>query len=118
MGILRIKNLRLPAKHGVYDFEKNEIGIFGIDIHMHLDLNNAMKSDNLDETVDYFEVVELVKRIFSEKDYNLIECVAGRIGNEIIKKFYIEKVVVKIRKPHAPINANLDTVEVEIEKSR
>ena len=118
MGIIRILNLRIPARHGVYEFEKNKEGIFEIDIHMHLDLKNAMLSDNLKDSIDYSKVVELVKKIFFENDYNLIEYVAGRICEGILEKSPIQKVVIKIRKPHAPIDADLDTVEVEIERIR
>ena len=57
-----------------------------------------------------------VKKIFSENDCNLIEYVAGRICEGILEKYPIQKVVIKIRKPHAPIDADLDTVEVEIER--
>ena len=35
-----------------------------------------------------------------------------------MEKYSVEKVIVKVRKPHAPINADLDTVEVEVEQSR
>ena len=118
MSILSIKNLKVPAKHGVYDFEKNKSGIFEIDIYISLDLANAMISDDLQDSVDYAKVVELVKRVFSKKDYNLIEFAAGKICEEIMKEYSIEKVIVKVRKPHAPINADFDTVEVEIEQSR
>ena len=48
----------------------------------------------------------------------MIEFAAGKICEEIMEKYSIEKVIVKVRKPHAPINADLDTVEVEIEQSK
>ena len=72
MDKIRILNLRIPAKHGVYDFEKKSVGIFEIDIQMQIDLSKAMISDDLKDTVDYNDVVELTKKIFSENDYNLI----------------------------------------------
>ena len=106
----------MPAKHGVYEFEKEKEGIFEVDIYMYLDLKNAMISDDLKDSVDYSKVVDLVKKIFSESDCNLIEYVAGRICEGILEKYPIQKVVIKIRKPHAPIVADLDTVEVEIER--
>ena len=106
------------AKHGVYDFEKEKEGLFEIDIYMYLDLKNAMISDDLKDSVDYSKVVDLVREIFSENDCNLIEYVAGKICKGILEKYPIQKVVIKIRKPHAPINADLDTVEVEIERNR
>ena len=118
MGIIRILNLRIPARHGVYEFEKNKEGIFEIDIHMHLDLKNAMLSDNLKDSIDYSKVVELVTKTFSNNNYNLIEYVAGILCEKIFKNYPIEKVIVKIRKPHAPIRADLDTVEVEIERNK
>lgn len=118
MDIIKILNLRLLAKHGVYDFEKEKEGLFEVDIYMYLDLKNAMISDDLKDSVDYSKVVDLVREIFSENDCNLIEYVAGKICKGILEKYPIQKVVIKIRKPHAPINADLDTVEVEIERNR
>ena len=108
----------MPAKHGVYEFEKEKEGIFEVDIYMYLDLKNAMISDDLKDSVDYSKVVDLVREIFSENDCNLIEYVAGKLCKGILEKYPIQKVVIKIRKPHAPINADLDTVEVEIERNK
>ena len=118
MEKIKILNLRLPGKHGVYDFEKNKKGVFELDIYLHLNLKDAMLSDDLKDSVDYSRVVELIKKIFSENDCNLIEFVAGRICTGILEEYPIQKVVIKIRKPHAPIDADLDTVEVEIERNK
>ena len=43
---------------------------------------------------------------------------ANKIGDQILSKFKIEKVLVRVRKPKAQISGALDTVEVEIEKSK
>ena len=104
------------GNHGVYDFEKKKEGVFELDIYLDLDLSSALLTDDLKDSVDYSKVVELVKKIFYENDCNLIEYVAGRICEGILEKYPIQKVVIKIRKPHAPIDADLDTVEVEIER--
>ena len=118
MDKIKILNLKLAGKHGVYDFEKKKEGVFELDIFLYLNLKNAIISDNLKDSVDYSKIVELVKKIFSDNDCNLIEYVAGRICESIIEKYPIHKVIIKIRKPHAPIDADLDTVEVEIERKR
>tara|TARA_B100001121_G_scaffold121345_1_gene106421 strand:+ start:932 stop:1291 length:360 start_codon:yes stop_codon:yes gene_type:complete len=115
---INILNLRLAGKHGVYDFEKKKEGVFELDIFLYLNLRSALLSDNLKDSVDYSKVVKLVKKIFFENDCNLIEYLASKICEGILEKYPIQKVVVKIRKPHAPIDANLDTVEVEIERIR
>ena len=118
MDKIKILNLKLAGKHGVYDFEKKKEGVFELDIFLYLNLKSAIISDNLKDSIDYSKVVELVRRIFSKNDCNLIEYVAGRICEGILEKYPIQKVVIKIRKPHAPINADFDTVEVEIERIR
>ncbi len=118
MEKIKISNLRLNGKHGVYDFEKKKERVFELDIYMYINLRDALLSDDLNDSVDYSKIVELVKKIFAENDCNLIEYLAGRICQGILEKYPIQKVVIKIRKPHAPINADFDTVEVEIERNK
>ena len=36
MDSIRIKNIKISARHGVYEFEKEKDGIFEIDINLYL----------------------------------------------------------------------------------
>ena len=114
MDKIRILNLKVPAKHGVYDFEKHKDGLFEIDVEMELDLSRAGISDQIEDTIDYCDAVRLITETFTSKDYNLIESVGEKICKNLIKYYSLKMVKVKIRKPHAPIVASLDTVEIEI----
>ena len=114
MDKISIINLKILARHGVYDFEKDKDGLFELDIEMYTNLSKPGKSDLLIDTVNYDEAIGVVTDIFQGKDYNLIEAAAEDICKELLSKYSIEKVNVRIRKPHAPIKANLDTVEVEL----
>lgn len=118
MDIVRIKNLKIPACHGAYEFEKNKEGLFELDIEMFLDLKKPADTDNLDDTVNYDEAVSIIVSLFTEKSYNLIESVGDKICSKLLEYYPIKKVIIKIRKPHAPIMANLDTVEVELEREK
>ena len=118
MDIVRIKNLKIPARHGAYEFEKEKEGLFELDIEMFLDLKKPADTDNLEDTVNYDEAVSIIVAIFTEKSYNLIESVGDKICTKLLKSYPITKVKIKIRKPHAPIMANLDTVEVELEREK
>ncbi|MEJ2495186.1 MAG: dihydroneopterin aldolase, partial [Ignavibacteriaceae bacterium] len=54
-----------------------------------------------------------------EQKYYLIEALANKIADELLKKFErINKVVVKIRKNNPPLGGVVDCVEVEVEKER
>ena len=114
MDCIRIINLKIPARHGVYDFEKDKDKLFELDAELFLDLTIPGKSDQLEDSVNYAEVVEFITDIFILKDRNLIESVAEDISNKLLLKYPLKRVIIKIRKPHAPIKANFDNVEVEL----
>ena len=114
MDRIRILNLKIPAIHGAYEFEKDKEGLFELDIEMYTDLSLPGSSDDLTDTVNYDEAVSFITEIFTEKEYNLIEAVGETICSSLLQQYPIQKVRIKIRKPHASIMANLDTVEVEL----
>ena len=117
MDCIRIINLKIPGRHGVYEFEKEKDGLFELDVELFLDLKSAGKSDDLARTINYDEAVGIITEVFNSKDKNLIESVAEDIAGELLSKYTISKVMIRIRKPHAPISANFDTVEVELERA-
>ena len=118
MDKISILKLKLPGNHGVYDFEKKTQGTFELDVELFLDLTTACSTDQLKDTVDYARVTETVIRVFNEKHCNLIERVGEKICKELLNQFPVEKVMIKIKKPHAPIEANFDTVEVQLIRSK
>ena len=94
MSILSIKNLKIPAKHGVYDFEKNKSGIFEIDIHVHLDLANAIAPDCIQEYIGIRPGEKIHEEMISINDSeNTVEI--GKYyailpkENELIRKKYL-----------------------------
>ncbi len=51
--------------------------------------------------------------------YYLIEALAAKIADELLKKFLaIEKVAVRVRKNNPPLGGLVDCVEVEVVKER
>ena len=114
MDKIRVLNLKIPGRHGIYEFEKEKDYLFEIDLEVHKSLRQAGVKDKVKNTIDYNDLILFTIDIFRSKDCNLIETVAESICAGIIKNFPVKKVIVKIRKPHAPIPAEFDTVEVEI----
>ena len=116
MDKIEIKNLKIVGRHGVFDFERFQDRTFELDLVLFLDLSEACKSDNLEDTINYAEIIDVVIKEFTKKNYNLIEAVAESIISRLFKEFNFYKVKVRIRKPHAPIDAEFDTVQVELER--
>ena len=111
---IRLNNIQLYGWHGVSDNEKKTGQQFEVDVEILLNLTSTIASDDIKKTVDYSELYRFVVSKFSEKKYNLIETLAHNISMSIQKKFPVKSCKVLIRKPDAPINGILDTVEVEV----
>ncbi|MCX7920784.1 MAG: dihydroneopterin aldolase [Clostridia bacterium] len=118
MDKITLKNLRFYAYHGVLPEEQAKGQNFYIDVEMYVDLASAGATDNLDETVDYSAVYEVVKDITEKNKFRLIEKLAGEISREILSRYRkINEIIVRVRKPEAPINGEFDWAEVEIKRS-
>ena len=114
MDCIRIKNLEVKARHGVYEFERKKDGTFELDIEIYLPLEKSGQSDKLEDTIDYDNIVSVATKAFVEKDYNLVEAAAESVCEKLLDALNVAKVILRVRKPHAPINADFDTIEVEL----
>ena len=76
---------------------------FEVDLVLWLDLTSAGKSDNIDETLDYRQAIDLVKQQITTAKFALIEKLAATIAEEILRIKKVEKVQVKLSKLAAPI---------------
>ncbi|WP_425446701.1 dihydroneopterin aldolase [Dethiothermospora halolimnae] len=119
MDKIIMKNLSFYGYHGALK-EENVLGQkFFIDIDMYVDLKNAGKSDDVNDTVHYGIAYDIVKDVVENKRFNLIEALGENIAQELLNKFNtISEVNVLIRKPEAPVNGIYDYFGVEIRRGR
>ena len=116
MDSIRIKNLKISARHGVYEFEKEKDGVFELDINLYLPLLKAGKSDRLEDTINYEDIISTVTKAFTEKQYALVEAAAQSVCDRLLNDFKIDKITIRVRKPHTPIDADFETVEVQLNR--
>ncbi|WP_368488415.1 2-amino-4-hydroxy-6-hydroxymethyldihydropteridine diphosphokinase [Clostridium sp. BJN0013] len=117
MDIIHIKDLEVYAYHGVNQAEKDLGQRFLISLKIFLDLSEAIDKDDLNKTVNYSKLCFEIEKEFKKKRYNLIERSAQALADFILKKYEIvERVVVKVKKPWAPIGKPLEWVAVEIDR--
>ncbi len=117
MDIISIKNLEIYAYHGVMP-EENAVGQrFDISVDMYVDYSSATLNDNIRETVDYGEVCRKIKEFVETNTYNLIETLAERLAERILLSYNaIDKIVIEVKKPWAPVHLPIETVSVTIER--
>lgn len=109
-----LRNVRFRAFHGVLPQE----GIVGNDYLVNLvldyDFSSAMKTDDLQGTLNYAEVYQKVREEMAVPS-KLLEHVAGRIAHRLFSDFpEIQKLQLSITKVNPPMGADSDGVGVEV----
>ncbi len=118
-NIIRIKKATFYGYHGVRSEEQSVGGKFEADVDIYTDFSEAAKKDSLSETIDYHKVYSFMYHLALEQKYYLIEALAVKIADELLRKFSaIQKVAVRIRKNNPPLGGVVDCVEVEVIKER
>ena len=109
-----LRNVRFHAFHGVLQQE----GIVGNDYLVNLvldyDFSSALKTDDLQGTLNYAEVYQKVREEMAVPS-KLLEHVAGRIAHRLFSDFpEIQKLQLSITKVNPPMGADIDGAGVEV----
>jgi dihydroneopterin aldolase len=114
MDYIELKNMVFHAFHGVMEQERKVGNSFRVDLKLYLNLSKAAQSDNLDDTLNYADVYDLVKDEMT-KPANLLEHVAGRIVQRIKQTFpKVKKVKIRLAKANPPISGEIEEAAVVI----
>lgn len=89
-----------------------------MDLVLGLDTAPAAASDDLALTVHYGIVAEEVVDVVRGEPVDLVETLAQRIADRVLKHDLVEEVEVTVHKPDAPITVPFDDVTVTIIRRR
>jgi len=109
-----VEGIRVYAYHGCL-IEESKIGCnYIVDVTMEIDFTEAAKTDDLNKTIDYVIVYDIVKKQMAIRS-SLIEHVGQRIINELKKEFTeLKRLEVKVSKLNPPMNGNVEKVSILI----
>ena len=113
--LIKVKNLKLKTIIGVYDWEKKIKRDLVFNIEVETNNIKSLSSDELSDTIDYDEIVAIVKTI-GVKRFFLIEKMAGEILKEIMQNQKILRCKIEIDK--MGIIEDADSCSVTIEEKR
>ena len=92
---------------------------FVIDVELFVYTKEAGKNDDLTKSVSYADVYEVIKDITENKTFDLIEALAENISQVVLDKFkLVNSIMVRVKKPEAPVNGIYDYFGVEIRRDR
>lgn len=109
-----LQNVRFHAFHGVLPQERKVGNDYRINLRIKYDISQAMKSDDVNDTLNYAEVYLLLSQEMCVPSA-LLERVAGRIGDRLFRRFpKIEEIVLSIIKENPPMGADSEGAGVEV----
>ena len=112
MGTIQVNNIKLYAFHGCLEEEARIGSDYRVDITVKADLKQSAKSDDLQDTVDYVLLNQIVKEEMAIRA-KLLEKVADRILNRIFNESsLVTDAEVAVSKLNPPIGGNVEKVTI------
>ena len=111
MGLITVEGIRVFAHHGHLPEEAVLGGHFIVNVWVEADTTEVEKTDDLNHTVDYVKIIEIVKEQMAIRS-NMIEHPAKRIVDAILPLHKVQKVTVEVEKIQPPIDASFDKISV------
>lgn len=117
MDQIRIDHLRFFARHGVFDFEREQGQEFVLSAILDTDTRPAGQSDRLEDSTSYAEVAEFLADFLTRHTYRLLEAAAEQAVQAVLLRFpRIRAVELELQKPDAPIELDFGSVSVRIRR--
>lgn len=115
---IEVRGLTALGICGVLPEEQERAQPFEVDLDIFVDLAAAGETDDLDDTVDYGAVTELVERVITTERFGLVERLAARIAEVVLSDDRVHEVSVTVRKLRPPVAQIVATSGVHISRRR
>jgi dihydroneopterin aldolase len=115
---IALTGLRVPGRHGVYDFEREQGQDFVVDVVLELDTRPAATSDDVADTVHYGDLATGLAAVVGGEPVNLLETLAARLAGVCLADERVAAAEVTVHKPQAPIPLTFHDVSVTIRRER
>ncbi|MCL2597530.1 MAG: dihydroneopterin aldolase [Paludibacter sp.] len=113
---ITLSNMEFHAFIGCLQHEKTLGNQFAVSVTMFFDGTKAQQSDNLEDTINYQQIFDIVKTEMSHS-CNLIENAAYRIINTLkTNVLSVDKWEVELSKLNPPLGSKSEKVTVSIER--
>ena len=118
MAEIRINSMAFYAHHGCFEEERTIGTNFIVDCEFELDTTLAEESDDINDTVNYLDVYQLIKKEM-ETPSHLLEHLTRRIINAILEKYpEVKRCKTRVQKMNPPLGGQMQSVSVCLERSR
>lgn len=118
MAKIILENMEFYAYHGCMEHENTLGNTFLVTVSVDLNTGLAGKTDKLEDALNYQLIYDVVAAEMNKRS-RLIEHVTSRILDKIMDEFpVITSSTVRLTKKNPPLGAKVESVTIQLEKSR
>ncbi len=111
--------MHLSGRHGIHPEERERGNRFEIDVEIECTSQDAVETDEIQDTVDYREIARIVRHINDRQTFNLIESFAGAIAEELLAKLpMISVTIVRVSKLAPPDLGDIERTMAQVTRCR
>jgi dihydroneopterin aldolase len=99
--IVYIRDLEIRTVIGIYDWERQIKQKVSIDLEMAADIARAAETDAIADTLDYKSIAKAIIAFTEASSFQLVETLAERIAEIVIKDFGVSWLRLRVSKPGA-----------------
>ncbi len=114
MDKIHLREISCQAHIGVTEKERAVAQRILLDLTLHLDLEPSAQTDDLEQTVDYRQLVEEVRETVAHGTYSLLEALTGAVCDLVLRDNRVSKVKVKAYKFPEVLRGSIKDVAVEM----
>ncbi len=116
MDIIFLNEVKVQTKLGVPDWERLTAQTIVLDIEIAMPHSHSCQTDEIDDTIDYGQVVNRIRETLSQRSFKLVEALAEHICQLILQEFGAPWVKLRVAKPG--ILPGLKALGVQIERGQ
>lgn len=115
---ITLHEMRFYAYHGVFAQEQRVGNHFIVELSFWADIAGSLYRDELEETISYADVYEVIKAEMAIPS-RLLEHVVGRIGQRLFATFpRMQRIALTLSKCNPPFPGEVHSAAVTLEASR
>ena len=116
MDIIFLSEVKVQTKLGVPEWERMVEQTIILDLEIAMPHSCSCQTDEVDDTIDYGEVVARIRQTLKENSFKLVEALAEHICQIVLNEFGAPWVKIKVAKPG--VLPGLKALGVVIERSK
>ena len=117
--LIRLQGMTFSAAHGASPGERTRERRYVVDLEVTADLRRAGATDDLADTVNYSTLYGVVRDVLTGPPVNLLESLAHRVAERVLRDFPVLAVRVRVGKPGVPVDEGSQAMaSVEVYRER